>query len=71
MILCEDSYNNLLSIKVKRKMTTALIIVDPQNDFCEGGPLGVGGSKEIFPIINNLKKSTAFQKVFMTMDWHP
>lgn len=35
----------------------ALIIVDPQNDFCEGGPLGVGKSKTIFPFINALKKS--------------
>ena len=33
----------------------ALIIVDPQNDFCEGGPLGVQDSNQIFPFINILK----------------
>ena len=52
-------------------MSTALIIVDPQNDFCEGGPLGVTGSHEIFPIINQLSVSPTFQKIFMTLDWHP
>lgn len=29
-------------------MANALIIVDPQNDFCEGGPLGVKDSNQIF-----------------------
>jgi nicotinamidase/pyrazinamidase len=31
---------------------TALIIVDVQNDFCEGGSLAVSGAKEIIPLIN-------------------
>jgi nicotinamidase/pyrazinamidase len=33
-------------------MASALIIVDMQNDFCEGGALGVPTSGEIIPIIN-------------------
>ena len=49
----------------------ALIIVDPQNDFCEGGPLGVTGSMNIFPIINHLRKNGGFDHIFMTLDWHP
>lgn len=30
----------------------ALIIVDVQNDFVEGGALGVGGGRDIIPVIN-------------------
>lgn len=30
----------------------ALIIVDVQNDFCEGGSLEVAKSNSIFPFIN-------------------
>lgn len=29
-------------------MSKALIIVDPQNDFCEGGPLAVPEASQIF-----------------------
>jgi len=34
----------------------ALIIIDIQNDFCEGGTLEVPNAKEIIPIINSLSK---------------
>lgn len=34
----------------------ALIIVDVQNDFCEGGALAINGSNTIFPFINQLTK---------------
>ena len=51
-------------------MVKALIIVDPQNDFCEGGPLGVKGSQDIFPVINKIRKEIAFDFVFITLDWH-
>lgn len=34
----------------------ALIIVDVQNDFCEGGSLEVKESNKIFPFINELVK---------------
>lgn len=51
-------------------METALIVVDVQNDFCEGGPLGVKGSKEIFPFINSLRRFN-FEMVVVTQDWHP
>jgi nicotinamidase/pyrazinamidase len=52
-------------------MSKALIIVDTQNDFCEGGSLGVPRSAQIFPIINDLRKDTSFNHVLITMDWHP
>lgn len=50
---------------------TALMIIDMQNDFCEGGSLAVTGSFEIIPIINQLRESTKFDFVVKTRDWHP
>lgn len=51
----------------------ALIVVDVQNDFCEGGTLEVKNASEIIPIINNLitlfKKNKQF--IISTKDWHP
>ena len=49
--------------------TNALIIVDVQNDFCEGGSLEVQNADQIVPIINKL--SPQFDKVVATQDWHP
>jgi len=47
----------------------ALIIVDMQNDFVEGGALAVKGGKELVPLINKLQ--TRFDLVVATQDWHP
>jgi nicotinamidase/pyrazinamidase len=52
-------------------MSKVLIIVDVQNDFCEGGSLAVNNSNEIIPIINKLKKNRIFSHVILTQDWHP
>lgn len=49
----------------------ALICVDPQNDFFEGGNLAVAGSNRIIQIINKLTKSEYFDMVIFTKDWHP
>jgi len=46
----------------------ALIIVDVQYDFCEGGSLAVKGASEIIPHINKLKASKFFKKVYLTAD---
>ncbi|MHC1548399.1 bifunctional nicotinamidase/pyrazinamidase [Phyllobacterium sp. K27] len=46
----------------------ALIVIDVQNDFCEGGALAVSGGKEIVPIINKL--ILRFDRVILTQDWH-
>lgn len=50
-------------------MTTALIIVDMQNDFLPGGALAVAGGDEIIPEINRL--SIEYDLVVATQDWHP
>jgi nicotinamidase/pyrazinamidase len=47
----------------------ALIIIDPQNDFCPGGALAVAGGDEIMAGIGTLAQS--FQTVVVTQDWHP
>mgnify|MGYP006278894239 CR=1 FL=1 len=47
----------------------ALIIIDVQNDFCEGGSLAVEDSNAIIPIINKI--SDKFHNVVATQDWHP
>jgi nicotinamidase/pyrazinamidase len=47
----------------------ALIIVDMQNDFVEGGALAVIGGSELVPLINRLQPH--FDLVVATQDWHP
>jgi len=54
--------------------TDALIIIDPQNDFCPpvkgwGGALAVPGGDEIMEMICDI--STMFKNVVVTQDWHP
>jgi nicotinamidase/pyrazinamidase len=47
----------------------ALIIVDMQNDFVQGGTLPVSGGEELAPIINGYQ--AMFDLVVATQDWHP
>ena len=51
----------------------ALVIVDPQNDFCPGGALAVAGGDEIMAPIAALarrfRESGAL--IVVTQDWHP
>lgn len=47
----------------------ALIIIDVQNDFCEGGALAVPGASEIIEPINALAQG--FETVILSQDWHP
>jgi nicotinamidase/pyrazinamidase len=46
----------------------ALVVVDMQNDFLPGGPLGVPGAHLLVPLINALMKN--FSLVVATKDWH-
>lgn len=50
---------------------SSLIVVDVQNDFCEGGSLQVNNASEIIPIINQLKRSPKFSSIYLSQDWHP
>jgi nicotinamidase/pyrazinamidase len=52
-------------------MPKALIIVDVQNDFCEGGALAVPGANAIIPEINELRDTMKPDLLVLTQDWHP
>lgn len=47
----------------------ALIMVDLQNDFCQGGSLAVPEGDAVVAIANRLQKQ--FDLVVATQDWHP
>jgi nicotinamidase/pyrazinamidase len=46
-----------------------LLVVDVQNDFCEGGGLAVPRGSEVVPLVNRL--AGRFRNVVLTQDWHP
>lgn len=46
----------------------ALIVVDVQNDFCDGGALAVPDGDAVVPVINTLAER--FDIVVQTQDWH-
>lgn len=52
-------------------MKKALIVVDVQYDFLEGGNLEVKDSNKIIPIINDLTQKGEFDIIIFTKDWHP
>lgn len=49
----------------------ALIMVDPQNDFCPGGALAVNKGDEVIPMLLQLHACRRWAAIFMTQDWHP
>ncbi|EIW80824.1 Isochorismatase hydrolase [Coniophora puteana RWD-64-598 SS2] len=50
---------------------SALLIIDTQNDFVEGGSLAVQGGKSIVPTINKLLSLPGFALRIATKDFHP
>jgi nicotinamidase/pyrazinamidase len=51
-------------------MTTALLIVDVQNDFCEGGSLAVEGGSLVSSKITNYLDSSSYDLIVASRDWH-
>ncbi|MBR9863273.1 MAG: bifunctional nicotinamidase/pyrazinamidase [Rhodobacteraceae bacterium] len=49
--------------------STALIMIDIQNDFCPGGSLAVEGGDEIVETVNALQDEYPVR--VLTQDWHP
>lgn len=51
---------------------TALIIVDVQNDFCEGGSLAVSGGAKVAGDISELvaAQGSSYAVIVATADWH-
>ena len=52
--------------------TTALIVVDIQNDFCEGGALAVQGGNDVATNTAHYVKTThqIYKTIVFTADWH-
>jgi nicotinamidase/pyrazinamidase len=50
-------------------MSSVLLVVDVQNDFCPGGKLAVNAGHEIVPFINVMARQ--HKHVVLTQDWHP
>jgi nicotinamidase/pyrazinamidase len=51
-------------------MTRALVIVDVQNDFCEGGSLAVQGGAAVAAAISDFLKHETYAHVVATRDHH-
>jgi len=50
-------------------MKPALLIVDLQRDFCQGGALGIPTADNIVPTINALMAN--YDTILASKDWHP
>ena len=50
-------------------MSSALIIIDMQNDFCHGGALAVTDGEKLVDPINDAQEK--FDNIILTQDWHP
>jgi len=53
---------------IKPDAKSALIVVDVQNCFVDGGTLPVKGGAQVVPVINKL--ASAFENIVVTQDWH-
>ncbi|WP_053735885.1 isochorismatase family protein [Nocardia sp. NRRL S-836] len=51
-------------------MTKALIVVDVQNDFCEGGSLAVAGGAAVAAAISRHVTASSYDHVVATRDYH-
>ncbi len=51
-------------------MTRALIVVDVQNDFCEGGSLAVAGGAAVAAAVTELMAAGGYDHVVATRDHH-
>ena len=54
--------------KLKPNDKSALVVIDVQNCFVDGGTLPVKGGAEVVPVINKLAES--FENIVVTQDWH-
>ena len=57
-----------MSVPSRHTTKDVLVVVDVQNDFCEGGSLAVPGGSLIVPVINRLMGR--FSAVVAAQDWH-
>ena len=55
--------------RINPKDDDLLLVIDVQNDFCNGGALAVPDGEAVVPVINELV--SRFGHVVLTQDWHP
>lgn len=65
-----DDINDKIPVVEVPTSEDALIIVDVQNDFCEGGALAVPDADDIIDGVNDFARFF-FDNVILTQDWHP
>jgi len=58
---------NMLDVTIES--TDLLLVIDVQNDFCDGGALAVPNGDSVVAVVNALMPH--FQHVVLTQDWHP
>jgi len=51
-------------------MTRALLVIDVQNDFCEGGALAVQGGAAVASKISSFLETAKYDLVVASRDWH-
>lgn len=51
-------------------MPKALLVIDVQNDFCEGGALGVDGGAAVASKISDHLDNSSYDLVVASRDWH-
>jgi nicotinamidase/pyrazinamidase len=51
-------------------MAKALLIIDVQNDFCEGGALAVAGGAAVAGKISKFLEESSYDLVVASRDWH-
>jgi nicotinamidase/pyrazinamidase len=72
---CEPWVRNYdLPMAINYDRTTALVVVDVQNDFADpNGSIYVSGGEEVVPVINSeiARARSAGARVAYTADWHP
>jgi nicotinamidase/pyrazinamidase len=63
------SKSRTVSKRVSAASKAALLIIDMQYDFLEGGSLAVPGGNDIIKIINKLRAK--YPVIVLSKDWHP
>ena len=56
-------------VRLGAESKRALLLIDLQNDFVEGGALAVPAGREVIEVANRLMPH--FEMVVATLDWHP
>ncbi len=68
LLLCLSAATHAADKPIVAGSKAALIVVDVQNCFVEGGTLPVKDGMAVVPVINKL--AAAFENIVVTQDWH-